>query len=250
MTACSLPLHISAKYPCHRNFNSSSYQIHASAPHQVFVPATCREKNNDPRRMYSTSTSMYVHCCLESGLAIYISVRRMVVLPLQCLSWWWWCSGPRSVKHNTYVPNLNGLSDTVAWTVMRAWFCTGLSTSDTLRKVELGNQQARRFCTEYEVATYILADNYIDTSELDFLVPVWPPLFRSRQGWDCAAQLLPFQLYLWLINLSLNSSFMVSYLSELIELRDDNLSHIVLLGKLQRLIVLLPVNIGPKKPGS
>lgn len=43
---------------------------------------------------------------------------------------------------------------------------------------------------------------------------------------------------------------MVSYLSELIELRDDNLSHIVLLGKLQKLIVLLPVNIGPKKPGS
>lgn len=76
---------------------------------------------------------------------------------------------PRSVKHNTYIPNLDGLSDTVAWTVMPAWFCILQGYQLEIYSVE--NQQATHFCTEYEVVT-LQINTYIDTSELDLLVPV------------------------------------------------------------------------------
>lgn len=70
---------------------------------------------------------MYKYKYIVSCLFGNLSVQRTMVLPLQCFSWWL-CSSPRSVKHGTYIHSLDDLLNTVAWTVMPAWSCTGLST--------------------------------------------------------------------------------------------------------------------------
>lgn len=195
-----------------------------------FFDLPLAEKNKRSQMYVFYKFKYDVHCCIESCLAIYLCG------PCLCYPMLDDARAPRSVKHNTYIPNLDVLSDTVAWTVLPAWFCTGLSTCDTLcwkprSKTFLYGVPSSYTPDKY---THRYLGNWFIGSGLTFLFRL-----SARLRLCCTINPLPTlsvvqYSYLWIqdsLPLILRSLLSSAFYP------DDNLSHIVLLGKIQRLIV-------------